>query len=376
MTAVRLPRRVLIAPDKFKGTLAAERVARAIAMGWKRQCPEDDLTLLPMSDGGDGFGEIIGSQLAGQRVYKRTLDASHKLRSVAWWWAGKSRIAIIESASVVGMSLFVSKQVHPFQLDTFGLGSLLKDAARREAKRCIVGLGGSATNDGGFGLARALGWKFLDAQGRPLQQWWQLRSLTKIIPPSISWRTPVIAATDVENLLLGRHGCSRVYGPQKGLSPEEVRYAEECLARLAMVYRKEFNRDFALTPGAGSAGGLGFGLVAFANAKIVSGFEIFAKATGLGQQIRNADLVITGEGRLDEQSLMGKAVGRVAQQCKKLGVPCIGLAGAIRNLPKRKSTFFLTAALTDVTSLKNALAHPERSLAILAERTARLWSRK
>jgi glycerate kinase len=368
-------RRVLIAPDKFKGTLSADQVAQAIAIGWKRHCPNDDLDLLPVSDGGDGFGAIVGPRMRGRRIWTKTTDAAHRQHSAAWWWASESRIAIIESATVIGMSLFVSQRVHPFQLDTFGLGAVLENAARRKATECIIGLGGSATNDGGFGLARALGWKFLDAHGTALRDWWQLPGLAKIIPPGKALSVPIIAAADVENRLLGDRGCSRVYGPQKGLSPQEVDYAEQCLARLAKVFRNQFNRDPAGILTGGAAGGLGFGLAAFTNAKTVSGFKILAKATDLETRIRSANLVITGEGRLDEQSLMGKVVGRLADCCKKFKVPCIAFAGTVDKLLKRNKTFSLTAALTDITSFEAALAHPENNLANLAEHTARLWNK-
>lgn len=375
MNKMRNPRRVLIATDKFKGTLSAHQVARAIAAGWRRHCPDDELDLLPVSDGGDGFGAIVGPRMRGKRVSIKTMDAAHRSHSVAWWWAIDSHTAIIESTAAIGMSLFGSQQVHPFQLDTFGLGAVLEDAAQRSARECIIGLGGSATNDGGFGLARAVGWKFLNARGKALRHWWQLPQLAKIVPPGKPWRVPVTAAADVENPLLGAQGCSRVYGPQKGLSPQELGYAERCLSQLAKVFQTQFGRDVAGASMSGAAGGLGFGLVAFLGARIVSGFRVLSRATDLDNRIRDANLVITGEGRLDEQSLMGKVVGQLATRCKKFGIPCIAFAGTIHKFPKRNKIFSLTASLTDITSLDAALEHPGTNLANLAEKTARSWNK-
>jgi glycerate 2-kinase len=374
MISPRHSRRILIAPDKFKGTLSADSVACAIAAGWRQCRPLDKLDLLPVSDGGDGFGAIVGGRVFARRVCLRTKDAAHRPRSVIWWWASESRTAIIESATVVGMCLFGAKRVHPFELDTFGLAALLRDAARRNARECIIGLGGSATNDAGFGLARGMGWKFLNQDDKPLQYWWQLQSLAKIIPPKIIWRIPITAASDVNNRLLGSRGCCRVYGPQKGLTSEDVKHAEKCLTRLAIIYHKQFNRDPARILGSGAAGGLGFGLVAFTSAKIVSGFDILAKFTDLEAHVRDADLVITGEGRLDAQSHMGKAVGQLAHRCRKWGIPCVGFAGTIQKTPRHKKMFSLTAALTDIVSHKNALARPEIGLKKLARRTAQLWN--
>src|SRR3989442_31077 len=158
-----MPSTVLIIPDKFKGTLTATEAAQAIARGWRTARPRDALDLLPLSDGGDGFGEVISGLLEARVQTANTVDAAHRPRAAKWWWVTRSRTAIIESAEVIGLALLPPKRFHPFQLDTFGLGAVLAAASARGARRCLMGLGGSATNDGGFGLARALGWEFLDS---------------------------------------------------------------------------------------------------------------------------------------------------------------------------------------------------------------------
>jgi glycerate kinase len=364
-------RRVLIVPAAFKGTLAAPGVTTAIARGWRSARPKDHLELLPMSDGGDGFGEAMGRLLKAQVRSVRTLDAAHRPIAANWWWEPEKKLAIIEAARVNGLVLLPPKKFHPFQLDTFGLGRLLEEAARSGARQCVIGIGGSATNDSGFGLARAMGWKFFDRGGRELEQWWQLGRLVRVIPPGKTFKLPITVAVDVSNPLLGARGCSRVFGPQKGLRAEDLAFAEKCLRRLSSVLEKQLNRSLATVPGAGAAGGLGFGLMAFAGANARSGFDLFAKAAQLEERIRNADLVITGEGDLDRQTFMGKGVGQIALLCEKQGVPCMALAGATNAGARDAKLFSSTFSLTDITSMaqaKRRAAHYLEKLSALAAR--------
>lgn len=366
---------VLIAPDKFKGTLTAAQAARAIARGWRRARPHDALELLPISDGGDGFGAALAALLGAKARKVRTMDAAHRSCTAHWWWVDASSTAIIESANVIGLAMLPPGQFHPFDLDTFGLGKVLATAAKRGARRILVGLGGSATNDGGFGMARALGWRFLDRRGRELTQWTALRTLWRLEPPESRLRARVIVAVDVQNPLLGRRGATRVYGPQKGLRPEDFPHAEGCLKRLATVTRRELGRNFAALPGAGAAGGLGFGLAAFCGARLVSGFNLFARLAGLERRLRWADLVITGEGALDRSTAMGKGVGRLAWRCRERRVPCIGLAGTISDAPALRRLFCAMRALTELTTPHDARANAARWLERLAARAAREYGR-
>ncbi len=363
--------RVLIVPDKFKGTLAAPGVCDAIARGWKSVRPEDELELLPMSDGGDGFGEAMGQLLKARLRSVWTMDAARRPIKANWWWEPKQKLAIIEAACVNGLALLPPKKFHPFQLDTFGQGRVLEEAIRSGARRCVIGIGGSATNDGGFGLARALGWKFFDRGGRELEQWWQLGRLAHVTPPGKSFTLPITVAVDVSNPLLGTRGCSRVYGPQKGLRAEDMAFAEKCLRRLSFVLEKQMNLPLATVPGAGAAGGLGFGLMAFAGARARSGFDLFANAAGLEKRIRKADLVITGEGDLDRQTFMGKGVGQVARLCEKLGVPRMALAGATNAKAKDARLFSSMFSLIDITSMEQAKRRPAYHLEKLSALAAR-----
>src|SRR5882724_4289691 len=184
-----MPLKVLVIPDKFKGTLGAEAAAQAIARGWHRSRPRDRLELLPMSDGGDGFGEVMG-KLRNAKVQRvTTVDAAHQRCIVPWWWEPKTRAAIIEWARGVGLAMLPVGQFHPFALDTFGLGALLLAAQSKGARKCLVGIGGSATNDGGFGLARAMGWQFLDGAGDVIERWPELGRLERICFPGTALRS-------------------------------------------------------------------------------------------------------------------------------------------------------------------------------------------
>jgi glycerate kinase len=362
---------VLIIPDKFKGTLTARAAAEAIARGWRRARTGDRLSLLPMSDGGDGFGEVTSALLKARIQRAKTVDAAHLPCSARWWWEPRTRTAIIESAAVIGLAMLPPNRFHPFQLDTRGLGAVVRAAAKRGARRCLMGIGGSATNDGGFGLARALGWEFLDREGEPIEQWTGLGQLARIrAPKRRRWFSSFVVATDVRNRLLGRRGATGVYGPQKGLRPQDFSLAERCLGRLARVVHRQFGRDFAREPGAGAAGGLGFGLLAFLGAELQPGFDLFARQAALERQLHAADLVVTGEGAIDRSTLMGKGVGQIAQRCRQLNIPCIGLAGVLGASPGMGARFTQAHALTELTSVAQAKAKPAQGLERLAKRVA------
>lgn len=362
---------VLIVCDKFKGTLSAEGAARAIAKGWARARPGDTLDVLPMTDGGDGFGALMGGLLRAQIQRVRTVDAATRPCWARWWWEPVSGTAIVESAAVIGLAMLPPNAFHPFELDTFGLGAVLRSVAAKGAKTCLLGIGGSATNDGGFGLARALGWEFFDHQARSIEQWTELHRLARVRAPapSISMRGLQVAV-DVHNPLLGARGATRVYGPQKGLGDQDREQAERCLRRLAQVVRQDRRRDLARVPGAGAAGGLGFGLHAFLAAPLVSGFDLFAARSGLRRRLRAADLVLVAEGALDSSSFMGKGVGQVARLCHSRGVPCIALAGVVVAPAARSQGLTRAHALTELTTLEQAQAKPAYWLERLSAQVA------
>ena len=378
------PVNVLIIPDKFKGTLTAHDAAEAMARGWQNARPGDLVTLLPMSDGGDGFGEVLGRLLNAKIQKVKTVDAAHRPCEANWWWEPKTKTAVIESANVIGLAKLPPGKFHPFELDTFGLSAVIRAAAKKGAKRCVIGIGGSATNDGGFGLARALGWKFWDRDNAPIERWTELDRLTRISRPKRTrWFEELIVAVDVQNPLLGIRGATRVYGPQKGLRDRDFAKAERALSKLAEAVNlfvvpplggsgrpATGGTKLRTCPGAGAAGGLGFGLMAFLAAKAEPGFELFARFAKLEKHLRAADLVVTGEGCIDQSTFMGKGVGEIARRCRKKKLPCLAIAGNIAARAVANRFFAKAHALTDVTTIAKAKAKPAAWLERSAERTA------
>ena len=370
--------KILVVPDKFKGTLTASEAADTIAAGWQEARPNDQLELLPMSDGGDGFGDVLCRLIGGGTQTTSTIDAAQQPRKSQWHWEPHSRTAIIESAQVVGLALLPEGQFHPFDLDTAGLGPLVCEAADLGAAHCIIGIGGSATNDGGFGLARSVGWKFLDSKNCPIECWSDLTDLQQILRPKEQmYPTSIAVAVDVRNLLLGETGASRIYGPQKGLRPEDMSRAESCLGRLAEIARNTFPALQKDVPGDGAAGGLGFGLRCFLDARLESGFDLFARHSGLEDRIRLADLVVTGEGAIDASTEMGKGVGEVAKLCAHYDVPCVGLAGTVDSksgaLDKTSLFEHVKGITPDLTNAEEAKRNPKVWLRRLAHQAASNW---
>ena len=368
-----MPLKVLIAPDKFKGTLSARAAARAMARGWRQGRPHDEVEELPITDGGDGFGAVMSQLMGAVAQSISTCDAAHRPCKARWWWHARTGTAIIETAEVIGLAKLPAGRYHPFELDTRGLGRVIRAVHDRGARRCLVGLGGSATNDAGFGLAHALGWEFADINGRPIECWTNLTRVAGIRPPRAQIRFgELTVAVDVRNPLLGKHGATRVYGPQKGIVPSEFPVAEKCLQRLATVVEQHQGKALAQMRGAGAAGGLGYGFAAFLGGRLESGFELFASEAGLAERLSKFDLVVTGEGAMDRSTSMGKGTGSLAAMCQGAGIPCIGLAGAVKGTAQKR-LFTLSAALTDMATLEEAKNHSAKWLQALARQVAAQW---
>ena len=321
--------RILVAPDKFKGSLIAREAAENIAKGLRDVCRDAMIDIVPMADGGEGTAEAICDALGGSWLKCNAHDPLGREIEVRYAWIEKRRLAVMEMSETAGMWRVSEREREPLRANTFGVGEMLLDAARYDASEIIIGLGGSATNDGGSGMARALGFRFFDHEkehelGDALSDLVRLRRIEK---PKDLALPKIIAAVDVRNPLLGGNGATRVFGPQKGASKNDLDVLEQALTKLADVIANEFGFDYRDNPGAGAAGGLGFGLMSFCGAKIRPGFDVVAKAVGLEAKIKDADVVITGEGSLDRQTLEGKTPAGVARLARRLGKRVIAIAG-------------------------------------------------
>jgi glycerate kinase len=368
--------RLLIAPDKFKGSLTALAAAQAIARGFRAVYPEAQVDLAPIADGGEGFTAALTAALGAQWISRTTEDALGRPIEARYAWMEAEKLAILDMSEASGLWRLKPAERHPLSATTRGTGLLLRDAIERGARRVLLGLGGSATTDGGAGLAQALGYRFLnDAGGEFVPQPGTLARLDGIEPPAVLALPEIIAACDVQNPLLGERGAARVYGPQKGANPQTVEALEFAMRRLADVCAKSLDGDFRDTPGAGAAGGLGFGLLTFCKAGIRPGFDIVAETMRLDERIAAADLVITGEGRLDDQTLDGKGPAGVALRARAAGKPVIAFGGAVTEAAERAGIFdALIPIPTHPMPLEEAMAGAESLLERAAMRAARLAS--
>jgi glycerate kinase len=301
-----MPHRILVAPDKFKGSLTAPAAAQAIGDGIRDALPDAEIVLRPIADGGDGTAETLHAALGGSWVHvPGVADPLGRPIEARYLWIGAD-LAVIAMSEASGLWRLHPGEYDPLRASTFGTGQLIADALHRGARSILIGLGGSATNDGGAGMARALGFQFLDSFGRPLDLPAALADLGTIAPPSHAAAAEITGLCEVSNPLLGPHGASRTFAPQKGATPALAESLDRHLRHLANVVARDLHCDFRDTPGAGAAGGLGFGLLSFCSASLKPGFETIAALLGLQREIATCDLVITGEGSLDDQTLHGK----------------------------------------------------------------------
>ncbi len=321
--------KILIAPDKFKGTLNAREVAQNIAEGLLDVLPDAQIEIVPMADGGEGTAEAVCDARGCSWLECKAHDPLGREIDARYGWLGQEKLAVMEMSEAAGMRRLSESERDPIHATTFGVGEMILDATKRGANEIIIGLGGSATNDGGFGMARALGFRFEFEYEHEHEQLriTDLVDLKGIRRPTDLVVPTIIAAVDVKNPLLGENGATRVFGPQKGASKTDLDNLERALTRLADVVATEFGFDFRNEPGAGAAGGLGFGLLSFCGATIRPGFEVVAEAVELEAKMKNADLVITGEGSLDRQTLEGKTPAGVARLARKLGKPVFAMVG-------------------------------------------------
>ncbi|KOH45804.1 glycerate kinase [Sunxiuqinia dokdonensis] len=371
--------KILLAPDSFKDCLSATEVARHLAEGIRRVYPGAHLTGIPVADGGEGFVQTMLSALGGEAVTCRVFDPLGREIDATYGILADQRTAVIEMAAASGIELLKPNERNPLVTNTFGTGQLMRDALEHGCRKLIIGIGGSATNDGGTGMAKALGYRFLDSKNREIHLGGgSLNGLIRIDDSStfpILKETEVLTACDVSNPLTGTQGASAVYGPQKGATPEMVKRLDQNLAHLSHIILKDLKIDVLKLAGGGAAGGLGAGLVAFAGASLQAGFDIVKAQTGLELAVQQADIVLTGEGKMDHQTKQGKTPWGVAQLALKHGKPCIGVAGFLgegyRELYQEGFTS-LFALPNGPLSLEESLAQAPQLLADTAEQIFRI----
>ncbi len=317
--------RILIAPDKFKGTLSAHEVAENIAAGLREVLPEAEIDIVPMADGGEGTAGVISNALGGLWLKCKAHDPLGREIEAQYGWIENRKLAVMEMSEAAGMRRLEPNEYDVDRANTFGVGEMIADAAKRGADKIIIGLGGSATNDGGFGMARALGFQFeQENEGKRVRD---LITLRRIEKPTDLKLPGIVAAVDVRSPLLGENGATRVFGPQKGATPDQIKVLERALAKLADIVAEQFGFDHRDKPGAGAAGGLGFGLMSFCRATIRQGFDVVAESVELEAKMKDVDLVITGEGSLDRQTVEGKTPAGVARLARKLGKRVFAMVG-------------------------------------------------
>jgi glycerate kinase len=321
---------ILIAPDKYKGSLSAVTVADAMTRGARKVHPEASFSIRPAADGGEGtvaaFVTAVGGKVRDVTVAGPLGDATQAQLALL-----RDGSAVIEMAHAAGLSLVEPGPASAVRANTMGVGHLLAEAVASGSSRIFVGIGGSASTDGGTGAARAFGWRFLDRGGAELPRGGgALIDLEHIEPPNEGRSLDAIGICDVDNPLVGPDGAARAFGPQKGADPDIVQLLEQGLERLAAVIETDLGVDVARLPHGGAGGGLGAGLVAFFGASLRPGLDLLAEATGLQAEIERADLVITGEGRMDPSSLRGKAPVALARMARASGKPCVAIVGDLR----------------------------------------------
>ncbi|MDW6005436.1 glycerate kinase [Vibrio mangrovi] len=361
--------KIVIAPDSFKESLSAVDVADIIAKSWKQVFPEASCVQKPVADGGEGFVDALVTARQGQKVTARVKNPLGEEIDAGWGMSADRQMAFIEMAAASGLALIAPAQRNPLLTTSFGTGQLIKAALDDGIRHLVLGIGGSATNDGGVGMMQALGASFLDAAGRELPAGGEALSrldaidLSGLDPRLQSCRIEV--ACDVTNPLTGPSGAAAVYGPQKGATPAMVQALDLALAHYADVIQAQSGKAVDEQPGAGAAGGVGAALIAFLHARLCPGIELVMEAVALEEEIACCDLVITGEGCLDTQSLNGKVPVGIARVAKRYGKPVIAIAGSVKATRQQLNDAGIDAAFGTVQSivtLEDALSQARNNL--------------
>jgi glycerate kinase len=373
--------RIIVAPDSFKGSLTAKQACEAMAKGIAKVMPSAEIISIPMSDGGEGTIDSLADATGGRIVRASVQDPIGRPIEARYALLGDGITAAIEMAEASGLTLLTEAERNPLVTSTYGTGLLIRHALDEGCRKFILGIGGSATNDGGTGMATALGVKFLDAVGHELEQGGgSLIELADIDVSSLDSRIAECdfqVACDVDNLLCGAQGASSIFGPQKGATSEMVAQLDQGLSLLANAGAGKLGIDIHGLQGGGAGGGMAAGAVLFLGAKLESGIELVKKAARLDEQLSGADLIITGEGRCDSQTVHGKTPFGVAVSAKRAGVPAVIIAGTLGQGIEALYDHGVVSAFSMIDqpmSLEQAIEEADQLLERAAERVVRLWS--
>ena len=319
---------VLVAVDKFKGTLTCFEANSIIKSAILKVNPKYKVSTFPMADGGDGFSKVLKHYLKTKTVSLNTVDPLHRKVKGYYEWDSEGKIAIIELAVASGIVLLKKQELDPLSTSTFGTGLLIKHAIKKGAKKIILGLGGSATNDGGMGIASALGFQFKDAMGNTLAPCGSALSKIKSINrPAKRIAVSILIACDVNNPLFGKNGAAYIYAPQKGANPEQIKVLDKGLMNLSKMIEKYTSRNIDKLPGAGAAGGVPALLNGYFNCTMMNGIDLVIKYSSINKFLKKTNLLVTGEGKIDNQSISGKVVGSLVEIANKNKIPVLLIAG-------------------------------------------------
>jgi glycerate kinase len=370
---------IIVAPDSFKGSLTAMEAADAIIQGIREALPEAEIVAFPLADGGEGTAEALVLATSGRFVKKRVTGPMGAPVEAMLGVLGDDVTGVVEMAQAAGLTLVPPAERNPLLATTYGVGELILAALDQGCTRLIVGLGGSATNDGGAGMAQALGARLLRADGSEIGRGGAaLMSLDRIdvsgVDPRIA-RSTIWAASDVTNPLCGPEGASAIYGPQKGVSPQMVAMLDKALAHYAEIVERDLQVEVGEVAGAGAAGGLGAGVIAFCNAQIRSGASLVLQVMGFESYLEAADIIFTGEGKIDRQIEFGKAISGVALLAEKHGVPVVAFTGSLEEEPAKLAKRGIHAVMPIAPGPideQQAMSRASELLQAAAERATRL----
>jgi glycerate kinase len=368
----------IVAPDSFKGSLSAVEAANAMAEGIKNVFPNSIVKKIPLADGGEGTVEALVAATQGKIIKVKVQDPLGRKIDSFIGILGNQKTAVVEMAAASGITLLKEKEKNPLITSTFGTGELIKKALDLGCEEIIIGIGGSATNDGGAAMAQALGVRFLDKNNKELPLGGKyLKNLAFIDTSQIDKRlekVKVIAACDVDNPLCGIRGASAVYGPQKGATQDNVMELDTALKHYAMVIKEQMGKDVLNIPGAGAAGGLGAGILTFLNGKLSPGIQLILNAVNFEDQIKDADLILTGEGKIDEQTAYGKAPMGVAQAARKYDIPVFIFGGILSDNYHKLYEIgvdYISANVQKIINLEEAISNAYELLTDNVERAMR-----